>query len=171
VSEAQTRTSFAIDATLGGGFGKGGEFFDRQLVGARLGVSVRRGQPSHVGVFAEGSIDAVGLSMGHAAVCYPNPRGGCLDSYPELFGPTLVAGLVVGGEDGVSELRAGLGGAAYATGDERGSRVGAAVGQVDAAIFPVAHVGLVFGGRWIVIPRYRGDRLSVVPWMLGIRIR
>jgi hypothetical protein len=110
-----------------------------------------------------------GLGKGGAAVCYRNPRGGCLDSYPEFAGPTFVAGLAAALADHRLELRAGGGGGAYAPAD--GPRVGATVGQVDGAAFPVKHVGLVFGGRWIVIPRYRGDRLSVLPWMLGLRIR
>jgi hypothetical protein len=37
-SEAQPRTSFAVDVTVGAGNGKGGEFFDRDILG---GVRVR----------------------------------------------------------------------------------------------------------------------------------
>lgn len=167
-SAAQTRTSIAVDAALGGGFGKGGEFFDRQIAGARFGVGIRTLRSSHFGLFAEGSMDWLAWSMGHYAVCYRNPRGGCLDPYPEFSGPTLVAGVVAARPDGRFEARAGLGGAAY--GAAEGPRVGAAIGQLDAAAFPLRHVGLVLGARWIVIPRYRGDRLSVVPWMFGVRI-
>lgn len=66
------------------------------------------------------------------------------------------------------EMRAGIGGAAYAA---DGPRVGAAVAQIDAAAFPVDHFGPTLGARWIVVPRYRGDRLSILPWALGVRIR
>jgi hypothetical protein len=84
---AQRRTTLAVDATLGAGFGKGGEFYDRQLRGARIAASLRRSGSTRVG------------------------------------------------------------------------------------FFPVSHLGVIVGARWIVAPRYRGDRLSVLPWSLGFRVR
>jgi len=168
-TEAQTRTSVALDAAVGSGRGKGGEFVDRQLVGARLGVSVRRWQTSRWGVFIEGSMDGLDLTTGHKLSCLLNSRGGCVPWFPDFAGPTLVGGLAFARADRRFELRTGLGGASYTAAD--GPRIGAFVGQIDAAAFPVTHVGLVFGARWVAIPRYRGDRLGVLPWTLGLRIR
>jgi hypothetical protein len=167
-AQAQARTSVSIEAALHAGSGKGGEFFDRDVVGARLGLSVRRWRNPTLGVFAEGSMDWLQLRSGHVTVCYLSSRGGCLGEYPEFAGPTAVVGLVARRMNRL-EMRAGLGGAAYAP--TNGPRVGAVVSQVDAAVFPIAHIGLVLGARWIVIPRYRGDRLSVIPWAFGMRVR
>jgi len=164
---AQRRTTLAADATLGAGFGKGGEFFDRNLGGARIAASIRRSSPTHLGFFGEVAIDALSLSSGHFAVCYPNPRGGCLDSYPELSGPTVTGGLIAQPTD-QCEIRLGVGGGAYIA---DGTRVGAGVSQFDVALFPVRHIGVIAGARWVVVPRYRGDRLSVLPWAVGLRLR
>jgi len=166
-SAAQAPMTVAVDATFGAGVGKGGEFFDRTLPGARIAASIRRSGSTRVGFFGEVAMDWISIASGHAAVCYRSPRGGCLDSYPEFAGPTAVVGLIAQPIH-LLELRLGVGGAAY-TAD--GTRVAAALSQFDAALFPVTHVGLVAGARWIVVPRYRGDRLSVLPWMAGLRFR
>src|SRR4051794_33420988 len=96
-----------------------------------------------------------------------SPRGGCLDSYPEFSGTTAIIGVFAQPADEL-ELRLGVGGGAYSA---DGPRVGAAVTQFDAALFPVRHVGVIAGARWIVVPRYHGERLSIAPWMLGLRFR
>lgn len=62
----------------------------------------------------------------------------------------------------------GIGGASDAVG---GTRVGAIVGQVDVAVFPIAHLGLVLGARAIVIPSYRHDLLFAAPILIGPRAR
>jgi hypothetical protein len=91
-----------------------------------------------------------------------------LDSYPEFTGPATIIGGIVRRADERVEVRAGFGGASYVA---DGARTGAAVTQIDAAAFPVTHVGLTLGLRWIAVPRYRGDRLSILPWAVGVRIR
>jgi len=164
---AQERITTAVDATVGGGFGNGGEFYDRSLQGARLAVSVRRSDPTRFGFFGELAIDALSITSSHVAVCYPSPRGGCLASYPDLLGPTLTGGLIVQRADRI-EARLGVGGGAF-VGD--GVRLGAVVSQADVAVFPVTHIGVIAGTRWVVLPRYRGDHLTIVPWAIGIRIR
>lgn len=164
---AQGRTTLAVDATLGAGFGKGGEFYDRQLTGARVAVSVRRSSRTRVGFFGDLAIDALSIASAHAAVCYPSTRGGCLDSYPELFGSTVAVGLITQTTDRI-EARLGVGGGTFIA---DGTRVGAAVTQADVSFFPVSHLGVIAGARWIVVPRYREDRLSVLPWSIGLRFR
>ena len=164
---AQARTTAAFDASLGAGFGKGGEFVDRDLVGARVAASVRRSSPAHVGFFGELAVEAISITTGHFTVCHPSSRGGCLRAYPELWGPTLTGGLIVQRADRI-EARLGVGAGAFIA---DGTRVGAAVSQADMAVFPVTHIGLIAGARWVAIPRYRGDRLSIVPWTVGLRLR
>jgi hypothetical protein len=164
---AQAGGAAAVDATVGGAAGKGGEFYDRDIGGARLAVSFRRWSTPHVGAFGELSMDWLGLSTGHYLVCYESSRGG-VESYPELSGPAAILGLIGGTVDRRFEARVGAGAGAYAA---DGTRVGAVVSQVDAAAFPVAHVGLIIGARWIVVPRYRADRLSMLPWTIGMRVR
>jgi hypothetical protein len=41
-SDAQRSTTFAVDAAVGAGTARGGEFVDRDLTGARLAASIRR---------------------------------------------------------------------------------------------------------------------------------
>jgi hypothetical protein len=166
-SVAQARNTIAVDLTAGPGYGSGGEFFDRNLSGARVAASVRGSAQGRIGYFGEVAMDWLSITQGHAAVGYISSRGGFKDSYPEFMGPTGVVGIVAGGTSRF-EGRLGVGGAAY---DGNGTRVGAILSQVDAALFPVAHVGLVAGVRWIVVPRFRGDRLQIIPWMIGLRLR
>jgi hypothetical protein len=165
---AQARTSAAVDATVGIGVGKGGEYIDRAIAGGRLAASLRRWQTPHTGVFGELSMDWLAVSMGHDLVCGPSPRGGCVTPYPELSGPAATVGVVTGRTDGRFEARLGAGGGAYGA---DGTRVGAVVSQLDASVFPVSHVGLIAGARWIVVPRYRSDKLSMVTCAFGLRLR
>lgn len=59
----------AVHATLGAGFGTGGEFYDRNLSGARVAASLRHSKPGNVGVLGEVAIDALSLTSGHLSVC------------------------------------------------------------------------------------------------------
>jgi hypothetical protein len=166
---AQGRTTMAFDATVGAGFGKGGEFYDRDLTGARIAASVRHSSSTRFGFFGELAIDALSLTSGHVAVCYFSSRGGCMPYYPELWGPTVTGGLIAQPTDRI-EARLGVGGGAFI---DYGTRRGAAavVSQADVTVFPVRHVGLIAGARWVALPRYDGDRLSILPWAIGLRFR
>jgi len=37
--------------------------------------------------------------------------------------------------------------------------------------FPATHLGLILSARLAVIPQYRHERLTVVPVLLGVRVR
>jgi len=165
-SAAQGRTTLAVDASLGAGFGKGGEFYARSQQSGRIAVSVRRSRPTQIGFFGEIALDGAFASE-DLLVCYPSSRGGCLQRFPDFWGPTLTGGLIAQYIDRF-EARLGVGGGALAGG---ATRVGAAVSQLDVTVFPVSHVGLIAGARWIVVPRYHGDRLSILPWAIGLRVR
>lgn len=132
LAPAQVRTTIAVDATLGAGFGKGGEFFDRNLTGGRIAASVRRSGPTARGFFGELALDALSLSSGHFAICYSSPRAPCSGPYPELWGPTITGGLIAQPSDRF-EARVGVGVGAYVA---DGTRVGAALSQFDVAVFP-----------------------------------
>jgi hypothetical protein len=163
----------AVDATLGAGFGRGGEFFDRDLRSARIAASLRRSTPTRFGFFGELAIDAPSIHLsGRPAVCYFSPRGGCLGSYPELVGPTVTGGLIAQRTNRI-EARLGVGAGVFIADPTglRGTGVWAAVSQADVTLFPVTHIGLIAGARWIAVPRYSGDRLSILPWAIGLRFR
>jgi hypothetical protein len=161
-----------VDATLGGGLGSGGEFLHRDLRNARLAASFRRSSPARFGFFGELAIDAPSIHLSdRPVVC--NPSGaGCLGSYPELLGLTVTGGLIAQRANRI-EARFGVGGGLFIVDPTglRGTRVGAAVSQADVTFFPLTHVGLIAGARWVVVPRYYGDRLSILPWAIGLRFR
>lgn len=169
---AQARTTIAVDATVGAGFGRGGEFSDRGLSSARIAASLRRSSPTRFGFFGELAIDAPSIHLSdRPVVCYLS-GGGCLGSYPELLGLTVTGGLIAQRTNRI-EARLGVGGGAFIADPTglRGTRVGAVLSQADVALFPITHIGVIAGGRWVVVPRYHGDRLTVFPWTLGLRFR
>ncbi len=158
----------SLELSMGDAFGSGGVYRYRHLDGgARIAVGLRVVRPQSVGGFVEIAGDALDLGAAYTTDCPPSPRGGCLRPYPAFFGVSGVAG-VIGTPSTEFEWRAAIGGGAYGAG---GTRVGAVVTHVDVAGYPFAHLGLVAGVRAIVIPSYRHDRLWMIPWMLGVRIR
>jgi hypothetical protein len=164
---AQSGPSLSADATIGGGAGRGGEFFDRGIGGARLALSIRGAKVARVAPYTELAMDWLSFGLGGDAICAIGPRGNCLPRFPALSGPEVTVGAVV--RPGARlEVRGGVGGGAYQVAN---TRVGGVLGQVDAAVFPVQHVGVVVGGRAVIVPRYRGDRLWTLPWAVGLRFR
>lgn len=167
-ADGQSRTSLAFDATLARAKGSGGEFSNRELMGGRIALSVSRSRATNLAFFGELSMDVLYEGMGTAAICRPSSRGGCLGDFPELSGPAAVIGVSTESSDQVMQLRLGFGGGAYA---KEKTRVGALVSQMDGAIFPTSHLGMVLGARWVAVPRFRSDRLSLLQWSFGVRIR
>lgn len=165
---AQSKPSFAVDATTGGGRGNGGEFFDRRIGGVRLAVSVSGSRDAKLGPYVEIAQDWLALGMGHKAICYESPRGGCIQPFPELRGPELILGGLLRPTPRV-ELRAGGGGGAFQLSE--GPRVRGVVGQADASVRVSDHIGVLLGTRYVVLPRYLGDRLWTMPWAFGLRLR
>ncbi|HEY9228536.1 MAG TPA: hypothetical protein VIP11_17915 [Gemmatimonadaceae bacterium] len=157
----------SVELSTGTALGGGGVFRDRDLYGARVAVGFRVLRPGSFAVFADLVGDAVGFETGHTADCRPSPRGGCLESYPTFAGAHGLVG-IMGQPNGAVEWRAAIGGGAY-RGD--GATVGGVVAQADVGIFPFSHLGGFAGVRTIVIPRFRHDRLWMIPWMIGVRVR
>ena len=162
-SDAQARTTFAMDAAVGAGSARGGEFFDRDLIGARLAGSIRRLSPSGIGVFGEIAADWPSIRSGEIAICYESPRGGCVQSYPTLSGTTAIVGVIARHASWL-EGQVGVGGGSL-------SGVFAAITASELIVFPVHHVGILAGFQWIAVPSYHGDRLGVVQSSFGLRIR
>jgi hypothetical protein len=133
---------------------------------------VRRSGPTRFGFFADLAIDAPSIHLSdRPVVCYPS-GGGCSNSYPELLGLTVTGGLIAQRTNRI-EARLGVGGGAFIADPTglRGTRVGAVLSQADVTLFPIPHLGLIAGTRWVVVPRYHGDRLSILPWAIGLRLR
>jgi hypothetical protein len=76
-------------------------------------------------------------------------------------------GVTLGPAD-VVQLRANAGLAAYSVGN---TRLGAPVTAIDVALAPMSWLAVVVGGRTFVLPNYRGDRLTVTTWHLGLRLQ
>jgi hypothetical protein len=166
-SSAQSAHPWSADATIGGGIGRGGEFFNNDRPAAHLAVTDRLLQRGKVAVYAEAGYDWLDLEVGGDAICVFNSRGGCRPRYPEIAGPSISIGALVAPWSRV-ETRVGLGGAAYSVND---TRVGAVVCHLDAAAYPATHLGLIFGAGFVVVPRYRHDRLTMIPVLFGLRLR
>lgn len=165
---AQSNPSFAVDATTGAGQGNGGEFFDRGIGGVRLAVSVSGTRDARLSPYVEIAKDWLALGMDHILICYPSTRGGCIKPYPDLRGIELILGGLLRPTPRV-ELRAGVGGGAFEASE--GPRVGGIVGQADATVRVSNHIGVLLGTRYVVLPRYIGDRLWTMPWAFGLRVR
>ena len=170
-ASAQVEYRWRADAAVGGATVKGGEFFNNGKAVAHLSIADRLLQRGRFAVYAEAGYDWLGrfglLGADPDLTCVGAPGGGCEPPFPDAGGPSASIGLVYAPFPPV-ETRVGVGGAAYSV---DGTRVGAAVGQLDAAVFPAAHIGLMLGARFAVIPRYRHDRLTMVPVLLGLRVR
>lgn len=164
---AQVPHRWNADGAIGVGTGKGGEYRDNDRGAARLAITGRVVQRGRLAVYAEAGYDWLGLSIGGTRVCVVASGGGCRPPYPDIAGPSASAGVLLAPTTRL-ELRAGLGGAAYAV---DGTRLGAAIGQLDLAGFPAEHIGWIVGARLVEIPRYRHDRLTMVPVLLGLRVR
>lgn len=170
LSIAQVEHPLSVDVAVGGANVKGGEFFDNSLATARLSASKGLLQRGRLVMFAEGGYDwlfRLGPLGNPDVTCVRDTAGGgCAPDFPDVQGPSMSIGLRYAPVSRV-ETRVSVGGAAYSVG---GTRVGAAVGQLDAAVFPAANLGLFLGARYAAV-RYRQDRLTLVPLLLGLRVR
>lgn len=165
---AQATQSFAVDATIGNGRANGGEFRDRHIGGVRLAASVSGSRDAKLSPYAEIARDWLALGMGHILICYESTRGGCIQPYPELRGMELIVGGLLRPTPRI-ELRAGVGGGAFHASE--GPQVGGIVVQADGTVRASDHIGVLLGTRYVVLPRYIGDRLWTMPWAFGLRVR
>jgi len=170
---AQRAYRWSSDATVGGAIVSGGDFFNNGRAAAHLAVAGRLlpRAGGRFAAYAEVGYDWFGqfglFGTNPDLVCIVTPGGGCEPSYPDVAGPSGTVGLLYAPVPSV-ESRIGVGGAAYSV---DGTRIGAAIGQLDASVFPAGHLGLVLGARLAVIPRYRRDRLTLLPLLIGVRVR
>ena len=166
---AQSSVSVAAEFAVGGAAWNGGDYVDRDVGGWRLGASIRVRRNASIAAYAELSREWLGRSE-HLLYCKIAHDGGCVPWFPALSGFSATGGIIAR-PAAAAEFRAGIGGGSYATDDRAHPTTIAALGQIDAGFFPLPHVGLVIGGRAIVLPSFRGDGLSILPVTLGVRIR
>ena len=171
-ANAQVAHRWSSDAAVGGAMVKGGDFFSNGRAAASLSVADLMAQRGGFAAYAEVSYDWFGqfglLGGNPDLLCIVDrPGAGCEPPYPHVAGPSASLGVLYAPVTRL-ETRIGVGGAAYSV---DGTRVGAAIGQLDAAVFPAAHLGLLLSGRFVAIPRYRHDRLTIVPVQVGLRVR
>ena len=170
---AQAEYRWSADGAVGVATVNSGAFFNEAgKAVAHLAIADRVLQRGRVAAYAEAGYDWLGkfflIGANSDLICVVDrPGGGCRADFPNVTGPSASIGLLYAPLTRV-ETRVGVGGAAYSV---AGSRVGAAVGQLDAAVFPAANLGLILGAQFAVIPRYRHDRLTMVPVLLGLRVR
>jgi hypothetical protein len=164
----------AIEGTGGAAAGRGDEALDRDVREARIAVSFRRVSARHLGLFTELGVEYLARNGDRVNVCQVAPGGsGCFIARPVLLGPTATVGILLQATS-VLEFRVGVGGSAYRVSKEQApnpATIGAFATALDGAVFPTPHIGFVGGVRWLAIPRYRNDRVSLSAWTIGIRLR
>ena len=171
-ASAQVARRWSADATLGAAAVEGGKFFTSGKATVHLSAAGRLLQRGRLSTDVEVGYDWLGrfglLGTNPDQQCVvDSPGSGCRPPYPDVAGPSASVVLVYAPTARI-ETRIGGGGGAYSV---EGTRVGAVVGQVDAAVLPTSHVGVVVGVRALVIPRYQHDRLAAFPVLVGLRVR
>jgi hypothetical protein len=167
-AKGQSAYAWATDGSLGAVYGKGGEFLYRSNFGARAGLSVRRDLRNGIGWDAEGGYEWMGFVQSGDAICGVDSHGGCMTvNFPTLSGPSGVVGVSLRPAN-VIELRLNVGMADYAV---NSTRLGAPLAAVDIAPFPNWWCDVVVGARAVDVPNYRGYRLLVSTFSLGVRLR
>ena len=167
LADAQARTSFAVDASVNVGAGRGGEFKNDDFASWRVGASLARAINKKVGMFGEIAVDPTSLITGDKLSCVPSSRGGCAPAFPKFSSASLLIG-AMSARDRWFEVRGGAGGAILASDH---TYVGGIVSQADVGLFPLRHAGIVLGWRAIMVPRFRHDRLTLGSAVVGLRLR
>jgi hypothetical protein len=166
-ANAQSSVTWATDASVGFSHGGGGEFVNRSYPLAEMGASVRRALRHGVGLDAEVDYDWSGNINQGDILCAVDSRGNCVPDFPYISGPTGLVGVTFGAAD-VVQVRVNAGMAAYSADN---TRLGAPVTAIDVAAAPMSWLAVVAGGRAFALPNYRGDRLTVTTWHLGVRLQ
>jgi len=166
-ANAQAGLIWATDASVGFSHGGGGEFVYRWNPLAEIAVSVRKPVRHDVGLDAEIDYDWSGNLNGQDLVCRLDSRGNCTPRFPVTSGTVGLVGVTLGAAD-VVQLRVNAGLAAYSAND---TRLGAPAAGMDVALAPMSWLAIVAGGRAFALPNYRGDRLTVTSWHVGLRLQ
>jgi len=166
-ANAQAGFIWATDASVGFTHGGGGEFVYRSNPLFEIGASVRKPLRRSVGLDAEVDYDWSGNLNGQDLVCRLDSRGNCTPTFPVISGTVGLVGVTLGAAD-VVQLRVNAGLAAYSAND---TRLGAPAAGIDIALAPKSWLAIVAGGRGFALPNYRGHRLTVTSWHLGLRLQ
>lgn len=166
-ASGQAVLPLALQGTGGNATGRGGDYGDRVQPMVQLRASVRLLRRAHVaavvGVEWEGHPVFQALYLN----CATRPDGSCIPTYPWLNGVNASIGVIATPHARI-ELGAGLGPGSYTDGRRR---VGAFAAHVEAAAFPLQHIGLMVGVRRVVLPAYVGNTLSLSSTVFGLRLR
>jgi hypothetical protein len=166
-ANAQNSVIWATDASVGFNSGRGGLFALRENPVAEIAGSVRKPLRHSIGLDAEVDYDWSWQLPDPDLTCEIDPRGGCAPRFPAIGGPVGLVGVTLGAAD-VVELRVNAGLAAYSADN---TRLGAPGTAIDIAGAPMSRLAIVAGWRAFELPNYRGDRLTVTNWHLGIRLQ
>jgi len=166
-ANAQNSVIWATDASVGFSNGRGGLFALRENPGAEIAGSVRKPLRHSIGLDAEVDYDWSWKLPDPDLTCVSDPRGGCAPRFPAIAGPLGLVGVTFGTAD-VVQLRVNAGLAGYSADN---TRLGAPVTAIDVAGAPMSWFAIVAGWRAFELPNYRGDRLTVTTWHLGLRLQ
>ena len=165
--EAQTSHRFSLDATAGKGFGRatgsfeGGRsgFAGDLLVAARLHALGGGSLVAGMSASAQGS----GAST---MICRAEPGAECAPNFPSffLFTPSL------GWESRDAGLRI-LAGPALVQTDFDGERAVGIQARIDMATAMTDHFAMVASIRPAIIPNYLGERVGLLGFGVGFRLR
>jgi hypothetical protein len=109
-------------------------------------------------------------NLGDDASCRLTPAGECVPEYPSLTSVGALAGWEAGRRrgGGGASLRAVAGPAYY---HAEGAKALGLQARVDLATMPVFRVALVASARGALMPRFRGDRLTLGALGVGVRVQ
>jgi hypothetical protein len=167
---AQQPHSLTLDATVGGGYGRGGgERVGRNFLSADVALASRVRTASR-GSLLVAMTGAWHGNLGDAGCLLAADRRSCVPKYPSLTS----AGALVGWEirQGSSARGASArvaAGPAYYHGD--GGHALGLQARFDLATPAPFHVALVASARGVVLPNFRGDALAVGTLGFGVRLQ
>jgi hypothetical protein len=164
---AQQPRALSLDATFGYVYGyTAGEYLnDRQGRAVDLMLGVRSGAAGRRGIVLGANVSLHGDTGPRSLVCYPaTTSDGCIQPFPFFH----VAGALVGWENASATLRV-MGGPAWAHHHEGDALAWQA--RLDGSAPVLTRLALVGSVRGTLVPRYRGDAVSLFGLGLGVRVR
>jgi hypothetical protein len=168
--QAQHPRPLSVDATIGGGYGRGGDHLvnrNATAVDALLGWRTR---PARGGALLLGMSGAWHGNVGSDAVCHVAPSGGCAADYPSLTSVGVVGGWELRSARGRLGVSArGLAGPAYY--HAGGSATLGAQARMDLATPALGPIALVASVRGAVLPRFRDQTLTLGAVGIGLRLQ
>lgn len=164
---AQSPYLVSVEANLGAGVGRGGEYEDRAGVALdALATIPLRAQWQ--GTLVAGLGVSALFPVGGTDDCVIGTGGRCIPTFPMM----LPVAALIGWEPPGGVVRALAGPAfVYLEQGGRADRTSGLMGRVDVASPSVLRVSAIVSLRGLVLPSYRGDLLRVGSLGVGLRVR